>query len=293
MLQKLFSFWRPNHFPANSRKVFFVTGCASGIGMALAKRLLELNQRVLVSDLDFDRLVKVVQEWGYERSACLAKQLDVTKPDEWQKVFDAAVQHFGHVDVLMNVAGFIGPDYVYNLNPRDVNITLDVNTKGPIFGTHVAANYFRSAGIKGHIINICSLAGLTLLPGNSVYAASKAALRIFTNTAAIELARDEISTTLICPDAVNTPMLDKQVPLDAASLTFSGSTNVLTPDDIVNLIITQALPYRPRELWIPYHRGVLARLGELLPWLTSTMFGFMVQKGHQQQLAIRETKKKE
>src|SRR6185295_6401487 len=103
---------------------------------------------------------------------------------------------------------------------------------------------------RGHIVNIGSLASLSPVPGLSLYVASKFAVRGFTLSAAMELREHGVSVTLIMPDAVETPMLDKQVAYKEAAMTFSGQ-RPLTVHDIERLIVDTVLPYKPLEAAIP------------------------------------------
>ena len=108
------------------------------------------------------------------------------------------------------MAGVLRVERVEDLQPESVALQLDVNTKGVILGTQAAAKVMVGQG-RGHIINIASMAALAPVPGISVYSASKFAVRGFSLAAAQELEDRGVQVTVVCPDAVDTPMVDYQL----------------------------------------------------------------------------------
>ena len=244
---------------------FFLTGCASGIGRHLAEVLLAAGHEVFATDLDDDAMrthaAADPRAWPVERAHL--RRLDVTQAGAWQLVFAEAERVMGRVDVLINIAGYLLPGFVGDFDPESVHRHLDVNTKGVIFGTHTAARHMLARG-DGHIINIASLAALAPIPGISLYSASKYAVRGFSLAAAQELRPRGVAVSVVCPDAVQTPMLDLQVGYKEAALTFSGS-RILSVADVANAIVRRVLPRRPLELHLPRSRALLARLADLFP----------------------------
>ena len=238
---------------------FFLTGCASGIGRHLAEVLLAAGHEVFATDLDEAALR--AHAWPADRVHL--RRLDVTQSSAWDLVFAEAVRVMGRIDVLINVAGHLLPGYVGDFDAESVHRHLDVNTKGVIFGTHTAARHMLARG-AGHIINIASLAALAPVPGIALYSASKYAVRGFSLAAAQELRPRGVAVTVVCPDAVRTPMLDLQIGYREAAMTFSGS-RFLTVEDIANAIVRRVLPRRPLELYLPRSRALLARLADVFP----------------------------
>lgn len=260
-------------------QIMLLTGCASGIGRHLAGALSRHGHRVLATDVDEEGLARAASAWSRERVHM--HRLDVRREEDWEAAFDAAERAFGAVDVLMNVAGFLQPAYVPEIGARDVALTLDVNVKGVILGTRAAAKRMLLRG-SGHIVNIGSLAGLSPVPGLSVYSASKFAVRGFTLSAAMELGPKGVAVTLVMPDAVDTPMLDKQVPYEEAAMTFSGS-RPLTVEDIERAVIDVVLPKRPLEVALPLARGLLARLATAAPAIVKDLGPAFVTLGKKKQ----------
>jgi 3-oxoacyl-[acyl-carrier protein] reductase len=166
-------------------------------------------------------------------------------------------------DVVCNVAGYLLPALVEATTVRDVDLHIDVNVKGVILGTRRCAQSMLAAG-RGHIINIASLAGMSAVPGLSLYSASKFAVRGFSLSVAQELRGRGVAVTVVCPDAVQTPMLDLQLDYEESALVFSGA-RALSTADVCAAITGRVLRDRPLEVALPGWRGVLARIGGAAP----------------------------
>ncbi len=185
----------------------------------------------------------------------------------------------------LNVAGYIRPGRAQNVEVEDVDRHFDINVKGVVFGTRAAARVMIEQG-GGHIINIASLASLAPVPGISLYSASKYAVRAFSLAAAEDLLRHNIAVTVVCPDAVATPMLDKQLSYSEAALTFTG--RVLTVEDLSQLILGRVLKKRPLLVALPRWRGWLARIGDLSPRMARSLASIMRKQGLLKQKRIRD-----
>ncbi len=245
-----------------------VTGAASGIGRCVVDALVAQGGTVLATDIDEDALARAAAAWPEGRVA--RRGLDVTDAAGWQAAFEEAERTVGPVDVLFNVAGYLTPGYVHETRLEDIDRHLDINTKGVMFGTRVAAERMVRRG-QGHIVNIASMAAFAPIPGLSLYSASKFAVRAYSLAAAIELRSKGVAVTVVCPDAVATPMLDKQRDYEEASLTFSAP-RFLTPEEVAAELVGPVLERRPMEVALPRTRKWLARVldtfPELAPWVS-------------------------
>ncbi|MFU8806670.1 MAG: SDR family oxidoreductase [Bradymonadaceae bacterium] len=267
-------------------KVMVLTGCASGIGCHLARVLAEDGHRLVCTDINIDALEACAEANGWDHSKVLVRKLDVRQPLEWKQTLDEAVKRFGRIDVLMNVAGYLRPGYVHKISPGEVDMHMDVNVKGTIFGTQAAAAQMVKQG-SGHIINVGSLASLAPVAGLSLYSASKFAVRGFTLAVAQELREHGVYVTLVLPDAVETPMLDLQADFEEAALTFSG-TAPLTLKDIEEVILDNVLKNRPLEVTLPFGRGALARLATCLPDVSMWVAPVLRKKGIAAQQRLKD-----
>ncbi len=246
-----------------------VTGAAGGIGAGLVDKLTARGIRVLATDLDKTALKERAAQGDWPEDSVTLRTLDVTSAASWEETVANAVDEFGRLDLCFNVAGILLPGKVEDVAPEAVDLHIDVNTKGVIFGTRYAAAAMVDQG-GGHIVNISSLAGIAPAPGLSLYAASKHAVRGFSISAALELREKGVYVTAICPDAVKTAMFDLQVEYPEAALTFSGS-GPLTTDAVVDEICGHVLDKKPFELAVPRSRGWLAKLSNTFPDLALVM----------------------
>ncbi len=261
-------------------QVHVVTGAASGIGAHLARELLQRGARVCAADVNTAAMAPLRTLATDDQ--LLVQSLDVRDPAQWQAIIDAVRSRWQRIDVLMNVAGVIRPGYVHAFSAEDVHLQLDVNSKGVIFGTQAATRAMLEQG-SGHIINIASLAGVAPVPGLALYSASKFAVRGFTLAAAFELREKNIRVTAICPDAVQTPMLDQQVNREEAAMTFSGNASPLTVEDIGRAVFERALPHAPLEITLPLSRGLMAKFGSAFPGSSFAMLNWLRSRGRQRQ----------
>ncbi len=250
-----------------------ITGCASGIGKALAAALLAEGRAVIATDLDEEGLAKAAREGAWPTDRVLLRRLDVRSPEAWEQILDEGEVRFGPIEVVCNVAGYLRPGFAHEVEAREVDLHIDVNVKGTMHGTMAAARRMKARG-RGHIVNVASLAGMVSVPGLSLYSASKFAVRGFSLSVAQELRPHGVFVTVICPDAVQTPMLDKQVASPQASVTFSG--RVLTVDEVV-IALRKCLKKRPMQVLLPPSRGRLAALANLAPQM-SPVFGPLLKR---------------
>jgi len=269
----------------NALSVMVLTGCASGIGRHLAGALSRRGHRILATDLDERTLAARAEEDRWEGQRVRLARLDVRRAEEWEAALDLAEKELGGIDVVMNVAGALRPGWVQEITPADIDLHIDVNVKGTMFGTRAAAVRMLRRG-AGHIVNFGSLASLAPVPGLSLYAASKFAVRGFSLAAATELRPRGVAVTLVMPDAVQTPMLDLQVDYEQAAMTFSGP-RALTVEDIEAVVLNEVLPGRPLEVALPLSRGLLARVANTAPGLSRVIAPVLRKKGLQKQERIK------
>jgi len=258
--------------------VFFLTGCASGIGLHLTNTLLKKDGSCLVIATDINETGMREQasknDWPSDR--VLIHSLDVRSPENWNSVISNALERFGQIDVLINIAGYLKPAHLLDVSIEDIHRHIDINTKGSIFGTRLVAEHMKHQTRRGHIINFASLASLSPVSGLDLYSSSKFAVRAFSLAAATSLENNNIDLTVVSPDAVETPMLDLQLDYKECALSFSGTP--LTVADIEQSIFQNVLLYRPLEVWIPMHRGWLAALSSYLPRSILHFSGILLEK---------------
>lgn len=259
-----------------SGKHFFLTGCASGIGKHLCGVLAERGATIIASDINIDGLRSAAKEdsWPLERVSL--HQLDVSNVAHWESIL-AGIPAAKPIDVLLNIAGYLKPGYVVEQATEEFRRHVDINVIGLMIGCSVVGKHMAAKG-SGHIVNFGSLGGVAPIPGIAVYSATKYAVRGFSLALAQELKPYGVAVTVLCPDAVKTPMLDLQTKYKEAALTFSGSSP-LSVEDIERVLLEVVLPKRPRELLLPFSRGILAKTVNSFPGLMDLSVGMLTKKG--------------
>ncbi len=260
------------------KKTILVTGAASGIGAYLAMYFYQKGANVILCDIQINVLHQMTNAWQEDKF--IAISLDVTKIENWNTVINQSIDKFGSIDIGINSAGIIEPSFILDTPIEYIEKTIDINLKGTMYGSKLLAQHFLE-NKKGHLINFGSLASLAAVPGLSTYCSSKFGVRGFTLTIAQELAEYGIAVSLICPDAVKTPMLDYQKDKDAAIYTFSGN-KYLTVNQVGDAVVG-VLQSKEREIWLPKERGITAVLSSLFPEISKILVKMLFKKSKKNQ----------
>jgi len=267
------------------RRNILITGCASGIGQHLATRLGENGHWVMATDVDDFGLDEATDRMEWDLTGIETGLLDVTRIDHWRRIVEEIVDERGRLDLLINAAGYLHPGYCWETAPEEIERQIDVNLKGAMYGTRVAAEQMVDQE-RGHIVHFGSLASLAPVPGLGVYSGTKFGVRGYALSAAQELGDKGVDVTVVMPDAVDTPMLEKEADFDEAAITFSAS-EMLTVEDIGDVICERVLPERPLELTIPPSRGLIARAANLFPELLDFLGPLFRKLGRERQEEYR------
>ncbi|CRK57191.1 3-oxoacyl-[acyl-carrier protein] reductase [Alloactinosynnema sp. L-07] len=239
-----------------------VTGAGRGLGKEIARLLAQRGYQVLLTDIDSTAVADAAAEIS---GTATSMAVDVRDNAQVTAARDAIVRAAGRLDVWVNNAGVLvtGPAWEQSADQR--RLMVEVNALGTINGTVAAIEGMRGHG--GHIVNVVSLAGLTAVPGEAVYAGSKhAAIGFSLSTLAdLRLAGiEDIDISCVCPDGIWTPMLHDKLDDPSSALSFSGK--LLQPDEVV-AAVSKVLD-KPRPVTtIPTWRGLQARLADLFPRL--------------------------
>lgn len=195
---------------ANGRRAIFITGAASGIGLATARRFARDGWFVGLADIDAKGLEAALA--SLEPGAGVISRLDVRDRNAWRRELAAfAKLTGGRLDVLMNNAGIARMGYLEAQGPDDIDLQVDVNLKGVLNGCR--AGFDLLAATPGAlVVNVASVAGVVAPPRMSVYAATKFAVRGLSEALEGEFGRVGVGVRCIMPWFIDTPLLDKAGP---------------------------------------------------------------------------------
>ena len=219
-------------------KVAIITGAASGLGLASARRLAEEGARVVLADINLKQGQAVADEIPGARF----EHLDVTREANWIELIDKVIADVGRLDILLNCAGIVRLASIEDTTEeiwRQINA---VGTDGTFFGCKHALRVMKSAG-GGSIINMCSTASIQGGPMIFAYAASKSAIRGMTKSVAVLSAQNGygVRCNSVHPGNMRTPMLEgmKEIVRENDPEAAKAMENVWVgePVDVANMVL--------------------------------------------------------
>jgi len=221
-------------------KTAIVTGSTRGIGLAIARALLDRGARLLICARDsgeVDRKVLLLRE---EYGECVQGKLcDVRSYQAVRALFETAKATFGKLDILINNAGIGSRNNVQDMPVEEWSATIETNLSGVFYCCREALPLMKETG--GYIINIGSLAGKYAHPGSAAYSASKFGLIGFSEALMQEVRYDHIRVSYLMPGSVNTGFGRGGGKQDPAN------TWKLLPEDVASVVI-DLLEMDPRAL---------------------------------------------
>jgi NADP-dependent 3-hydroxy acid dehydrogenase YdfG len=257
-----------------------ITGAASGIGEALARNLAAQGARLLLADVDIGRLDAVVAELRAGGADCLAQPCDVADVAAVQALADTALQAWGGADVVINNAGvgLVAP--VQSLALADAHWLMNINFWGVVHGCRAFIPQLQ-ARPGSVIVNISSIFAMVSMPTQSIYNASKAAVRGFSDALREELRASGVRVLCVHPGGIQTRIAQQARLGDISAVAdtpqalhaqFDKAARTTAPQ--AAQAIVQALQSGRTRLLI----GADAKLGDLLyrlwptrvaPWLSA------------------------
>jgi uncharacterized protein len=247
------------------RKVVIVTGASSGIGEATARQFGREGAKIVLAARRVDRLEALAKEITASGTGAetLVVAADLSKLEDIQSMIDQTLKKFGRIDVLVNNAGFGRLDWLENLDPvKDIEGQFAVNVLGVVQTTRLVLPVMIKQR-SGHIINMCSMAGLVGTPTYTIYAASKHAVHGFSEALRREVKPWGIDVSLIYPGGVVTEF-GQHAGIKRKTKTTTPKFLLLSADDVGRAVVR--LVRRPRAMWIiPWPWAVTALLNKLFP----------------------------
>lgn len=197
-------------YPDLVGKTVVITGAAKGMGRVFADQLVTRGVNVVITDLD-DAVQTAASEIGEmvagleNAGRAVGVVADVTRRASHDEVVDVAMSEFGRLDGWVNNAGIFPESPILDCPERQIDLALDVNVKGTLYGAQAAAQHFQSVG-GGVIVNMASVAALRIRRNRGAYNAAKAAALQLTYSLAVELGDHNVRVNAIAPGFIDTAM---------------------------------------------------------------------------------------
>jgi NAD(P)-dependent dehydrogenase (short-subunit alcohol dehydrogenase family) len=191
-------------------KVAVITGAASGIGRALAKRCVREGMKVVLSDIEEESLAQAGQELHAGDGTLLAVRTDVSKESDIEALAQKAVSTFGRVHLLINNAGVGIEGTVWESTVADWEWVMGVNLWSLIYSVRTFVPIMLQQDTECHILNTASIGGLISGPGKGVYMVTKHGVVSLSETLCCDLAERgaKIKVSVLCPGSVNTRIIE-------------------------------------------------------------------------------------
>jgi len=187
-----------------SGKTVFITGAASGIGLAMAHSFAARGANVMMSDINGDALELAAAELKQSHNGVATIQCNVADHASMQKAADATIEHFGKVHMVVNNAGVGSGGKTGAIPIQDWQWVVDINLMGVMYGVEIFTPLMKSHGEGGHIINVASMAGHVAMAGMGPYHATKFAVVGYSESILEELKDSDIGVSVLCPAWVKT-----------------------------------------------------------------------------------------
>ncbi len=263
-------------------KVVMVTGASAGIGEATARAFAGAGARLALAARRLDRLEAIAGEIEAQGAEALAVAADLSRQADIEHLVAAVRERFGRIDVLVNNAGLGRMDWLERLDPADdIAAQLALNVLGVVQTTRQVLPVMIGQR-SGHIINVASVAGLIGTPTYTVYAASKFAVRGFSEALRREVAPWGIRVSVVCPGGVATEF-GSQAHIRRKTRVTTPAWLQLKPEDVAREIV--GLARRPRaSLVMPWPFRLAAYINMVAPWLVdwATVWRFTIPERSEQ-----------
>ncbi len=218
-------------------KVAIVTGSSRGIGAEIARTLAGAGAKIIVNYVENRKAAEMVcASITQAGSEALAVKADVSNSAEVRKLFDAAIERFDHVNILVNNAGVLLSRSIADISDEEFERVLNINVKSAFYALREAATRLAD---DGRVISLSSTVTRLMLPNYGAYAASKGAVEQLTRIFAKETGERGITANIVSPGPVNTEMFitgkNEETIKRMANMSFMG--RIGEPEDIARVVL--------------------------------------------------------
>jgi NAD(P)-dependent dehydrogenase (short-subunit alcohol dehydrogenase family) len=215
------------------KRIAIVTGAVKGIGKAITDKFIAEDYIVIAVDVDDKNGKKLISQYGKEK--ILFAKADISNEKTVRLLFEKIVKKYGHIDVLVNNAGIIRDNMIWNMPTDDFDLVMKINLKGVWLMCRECAKIMKEKK-SGRIINVASRAWLGNR-GQSNYAASKAGVVSLTRVLALELGKYNVLVNAVAPGLIDTPLTQKLEKDVLQKLIEAQPTRTMgKPEDVANVV---------------------------------------------------------
>ncbi len=242
-------------------KVALITGAGRGIGREIALKLASEGAKIVLNDLDSDPANAVVKEITEAGGEAVAYVGSVSEKDFGTRFVDAALKHYGAIDIIVNNAGYTWDNVIQKMSDEQWSAVQDVHLTAPFRILRAAQPYFKqralkeeAEGIEGFrkVVNVSSVVGINGNPGQINYAAAKAGLIGLTKTLAKEWGRFRVNVNAVAFGFIETRLTsktealdaDKQIDIDGQKISVGISQEFI---EMSKMLIPLGRPGTPKE----------------------------------------------
>lgn len=251
-------------------KVVIVTGAGSGIGYETALAFARQGAKLVLADRREERLPELAQRLDALGGEALTVVTDVSKREQVECMVQATVDRFGHVDVLVNNAGFALGATIEQTTAQDFQELWETNVLGVLHGMQAVLPVMRQQG-HGHVISVSSAAGRIAFPGIGAYSATKSAVAALTEALRAEESAAGIQASVVFPIGTRTEFFEAARLIDGMPVGPHGPMQ--SPQHVAKRIV--ACAKRPTAEVLPY---LPLRLGMVLHALFPALFSFISRR---------------
>ncbi|MBX7196361.1 MAG: SDR family NAD(P)-dependent oxidoreductase [Sandaracinaceae bacterium] len=269
-------------------KVVAITGAGSGIGRALALEVARAGAHVAGLDLDRARVEETASLVRAAHARCIAVQGDVSKPETAQAFHAAVIAEYGVVHVVINDAGIIQPFVPFSqLTLPQMERVMGVNWWGVVHVTHAFLPSLKTRK-EAQLVNVSSMGGLCPVPGQGVYGASKAAVKLFSESLALELEGTSVGVTTVFPGGVKTNILANAPDISAEEKQRQQgqSRDYGVSAEEAAATIVNAIVKRKERLTVGMDAAVVDKLTRLSPKRVGHVMSLLMQHAG---ISVKET----
>jgi short-subunit dehydrogenase len=270
---------------ADSR--ILITGASQGIGLALAEAAARRGAKVLAAARSAEALRELKQRAAATGQSLEIVVADVTGPEDRRKMVEAAQQHFGGLDILINNAGVGATGHFVEASPERLRQIMEVNVFGVTETTRECLPLLRQ-GNKPAIVNISSIAGKRAMPARSEYSASKFAIQGFSEALRAELVKFGIDVIVVAPGLTQTNFSKNMI--ERKALMQIDHMRGMTPEDVAEATL-KAIENGKHETILTLNGKLLAFFGRFLPRIADRIAAKKVRSLFKEEIAAKRQKK--